>query len=104
MIDNMVKSIYGTIILIIQAHSKENQNIYTLLGSSRRRLQGGVQNGVECKSDCFSVYVLLYRLHKLFVYQATKIFFRKDYQYADDVGALYGDAAANQEPTEAERK
>lgn len=42
MIDNMIKSIYGTIILIIQAHSKENQNIYTLLGSSRRRLQGGV--------------------------------------------------------------
>ncbi len=36
----------------------------------------------------------MYRLHKLFVYQATKIFFRKDYTYqrdGDDNRYLYGD-------------
>lgn len=38
----------------------------------------------------------MYRLHKLFVYQATKIFFRKDYTYQrdDEEGQnryLYGD-------------
>ena len=36
----------------------------------------------------------MYRLHKLFVYQATKIFFRKDYAYreGDEQNRyLYGD-------------
>lgn len=37
----------------------------------------------------------MYRLHKLFVYQATKIFFRKDYDYVAGENQLYGDNLAN---------
>ena len=44
----------------------------------------------------------MYRLHKLFVYQATKIFFRKDYTYRD--GEYFGDALANVEPSPKEAK
>lgn len=47
----------------------------------------------------------MYRLHKLFVYQATKIFFRKDYAYqrdGDDNRYLYGDAIDNANPSSEE--
>jgi hypothetical protein len=40
----------------------------------------------------------MYRLHKLFVYQATKIFFRKDYTYREGDN-LYGDALDNVNPS-----
>ena len=49
----------------------------------------------------------MYRLHNLFVYQATKIFFRKDYTYTADAGQnhyLYGDALANVNPSPEEAK
>lgn len=39
----------------------------------------------------------MYRLHKLFVYQATKIFFRKDYTYNNNNEYLYGDRFGNAE-------
>ena len=46
----------------------------------------------------------MYRLHKLFVYQATKIFFRKDYTYNNNNGYLYGDAPGNVNPSPEEAK
>ena len=36
MLDNMIKSVYGTLLLIIQAFSSEEHNIYTLMGRARR--------------------------------------------------------------------
>lgn len=36
MLDNMIKSIYGTLLLIIQVFSSEEHNIYTLMGRARR--------------------------------------------------------------------
>ena len=44
----------------------------------------------------------MYRLHKLFVYQATKIFFRKDYTYNND--EYFGDAPGNVNPSPEEAK
>ena len=44
MLDNMIKSVYGTLLLIIQAFSSEEHNIYTLMGRARRNRRNNRRN------------------------------------------------------------
>ena len=44
MLDNMIKSVYGTLLLIIQAFSSEEHNIYTLMGRARRNRRNNRMN------------------------------------------------------------
>ena len=44
MLDNMIKSVYGTLLLIIQAFSSEEHNIYTLMGRARRNRRNNHRN------------------------------------------------------------
>lgn len=44
MLDNMIKSVYGTLLLIIQAFSSEEHNIYTLMGRARRNRRNNRNN------------------------------------------------------------
>lgn len=44
MLDNMIKSVYGTLLLIIQAFSSEEHNIYTLMGRARRNRRNNRHN------------------------------------------------------------
>lgn len=44
MLDNMIKSVYGTLLLIIQAFSSEEHNIYTLMGRARRNRRNNRTN------------------------------------------------------------
>ena len=46
MLDNMIKSVYGTLLLIIQAFSSEEHNIYTLMGRARRNRRNNRRNNI----------------------------------------------------------
>lgn len=94
MLDNMIKSVYGTLLLIIQAFSSEEHNIYTLMGRARRnrrnenRNESQNDNKIELTEnrnenrtrpidDCFALYILFKKLHMLFVYQAYSILYNE---------------------------
>lgn len=95
MLDNMIKSVYGTLLLIIQAFSSEEHNIYTLMGRARRnrksdnRSDNRIENENRIESDnrnenrtrpiddCFALYILFKKLHMLFVYQAYSILYNE---------------------------
>lgn len=89
MLDNMVKSVYGTLLLIIQAFSSEEHNIYTLMGRARRNSRNNRsdnriepignrnENRTRPIDDCFALYILFKKLHMLFVYQAYSILYNE---------------------------
>ena len=99
MLDNMIKSVYGTLLLIIQAFSSEEHNIYTLMGRARRNRRSNNRNKNQNEinrsenrieptgnrsdnrtkpiDDCFALYILFKKLHMLFVYQAYSILYNE---------------------------
>ena len=51
MLDNMIKSVYGTLLLIIQAFSSEEHNIYTLMGRARRNRRNNRNNRNDNRNE-----------------------------------------------------